>query len=245
MEQRQLFNMLDSVDSTNNYAMAKVHEGLATHGMAWFAHAQTAGKGQRGKEWKSEAGKNILLSIVLKPELVFRAKPFYFSVFIALCCHEFLTSIAGDGFFIKWPNDLYWGDRKAGGILIENNFSGTEWKWAVVGMGINVNQTVFKEGKPEAVSLLEICGREMNPEDIARKLHEFILMKYVTINDETLPDLLPRYNSFLYKKDETVQLKQNFAVFFTTIKEVNATGQLVTFDVMERTFNFGGVQWIL
>jgi BirA family biotin operon repressor/biotin-[acetyl-CoA-carboxylase] ligase len=245
MEQSQLFNILDSVDSTNNYAMAKVHEGLATHGTAWFTNSQTAGKGQRGKEWESEDGKNILLSIVLKPELVFRAKPFYFSAFIAICCHEFLTAVTKSQFFIKWPNDLYWNDRKAGGILIENIFSGTEWKWAVVGIGINVNQSEFNVDGSRAVCLSEICGQTLNPVTLAAELHEFILAKYKLMNETDVHDLLAQYNQFLYKKNQEVKLKKNFAVFFTTIKEVNETGQLVTFDVMERSFNFGGVQWIL
>jgi BirA family transcriptional regulator, biotin operon repressor / biotin---[acetyl-CoA-carboxylase] ligase len=245
MKQSQLFNTLNSVDSTNNYAMAKVHEGMATHGMAWFAHSQTAGKGQRGKEWQSESGQNILLSIVVKPDLIFRAKPFYFSAFVALCCQEFLSSITGDSLFIKWPNDLYWRDRKAGGILIENSFAGTEWKWSVVGVGINVNQSIFKEGGSRAVSLHEICGREHDPVLLAQQLHEYILEKYGCITSETMPMLLPQYNKLLYKKNEEVKLKKNFAVFFTTIKEVNETGQLVTFDTMERVFNFGGVQWML
>lgn len=245
MEQSRLFNILDSVDSTNNYAMGKVHEGMATHGMAWYAHAQTAGKGQRGKEWVSEAGKNIILSIVLKPALIFRSRPFYFSALMALCCHEFLEKITGEKVFIKWPNDLYWGDRKAGGMLIENVFAGTEWKWSVAGIGINVNQTVFNEEVPRAVTLSEIAGHEKDPVLLAQQLHSYILHKFNATTEETFEELLPQYNKVLYKKNEEVKLRKNFAVFSTTIKAVNETGQLITQDVMEREFNFGGVEWIL
>lgn len=244
MEQRQLYNILDSVDSTNNYAMGKVHEGLATHGMAWFAHSQTAGKGQRGKEWKSDAGKNVLLSIALKPQLVFRSKPFCFSAFIALCCYDVLVAYTGDGLFIKWPNDLYWRDRKAGGILIENNFAGTEWKWAVVGIGINVNQTTFNDGQARAVSLKEMAHEPIDPVELGARLHEQILRKYDEVNESNIKELMPRYNALLYKKDERVQLRKNFAVFQTTIKGVNETGQLITSDTQERLFNHGGVEWI-
>ncbi len=245
MEQRQLYNILDSVDSTNNYAMGKVHEGLATHGMAWFAHRQTAGKGQRGKEWQSETGKNVLLSIVLKPGPVFRSRPFYFSAFIALCCAEVLASETTKDFQIKWPNDLYWGDRKAGGILIENNFQGSEWNWTVVGIGINVNQVVFGEANARAVSLCEVAGKQLDPVDLGARLHEYILHKYEEVNELTVKELVPRYNQFLYKKDQEVKLRKNFAVFQTTIKGVSETGQLITMDTQERYFNFGGVEWIL
>ena len=245
MKQTLLFNILDRVDSTNNYAMGKVHEGLATHGMAWFAHSQTAGKGQRGKEWKSDAGKNVLMSIVLKPELVFRSRPFCFSAFVALCCHDVLVGETNKPFQIKWPNDLYWRDRKAGGILIENNFQGTEWKWAVIGIGINVNQTVFNAGSARAVALSEIAGKELDPVQLGAKLHEHILLKYEQMNEDNVKELVPRYNELLYKKNEEVKLRKNFAVFQTTIKSVTETGQLVTADTEERVFNHGGVEWIL
>jgi BirA family biotin operon repressor/biotin-[acetyl-CoA-carboxylase] ligase len=244
MKQSQLFNILDSVDSTNNYAMAKVHEGMAINGLAWFAQTQTVGKGQRGKEWLSEAGKNILLSIVLKPEPIFRACPFYFSAFIALCCHDFLKKLTGEIFFIKWPNDLYWRDRKAGGILIENIFAGSEWKWAVVGIGINVNQLQFSKGAPKAVSILEIAHVMHDPVLLAKKLHEYILEKYHSIPEGNMANILVQYNDLLYKKNEFVKLKKSGAVFSTQIKEVNGGGQLITEDVMERQFNFGEVEWI-
>ncbi len=245
MQQSRLFNILDSVDSTNNYAMAKVHEGMATHGMAWFAHAQTAGKGQRGKEWLSTPGQNIILSIVLKPELLFRVRPFYFSAFIALCCYEFLQKQTSQIFFIKWPNDLYWRDRKAGGILVENIFAGTEWKWAVVGIGINVNQAVFNKNLLKAVSLNEITGEQKNPLLLAQELHSYIVQKYNSITQQSIAEVLYQYNKVLYKKNELVKLKKNLALFSTTIKEVNEEGQLVTEDVIERQFNFGEVEWVL
>jgi BirA family biotin operon repressor/biotin-[acetyl-CoA-carboxylase] ligase len=244
MEQSRLFNILDSVDSTNNYAMAKVHEGLATHGMAWFAHEQKAGKGQRGKEWVSDSGQNILLSIVIKPALIFRVRPFYLSALVALCCQEFLQKNTGQHFFIKWPNDLYWGDRKAGGILIENIFTGTEWKWAVVGIGINVNQQQFLTRGFSAVSLAEITSEVKDPVLLARQLHAYILDKFNFTTEHAMNEILSQYNNVLFKKNELVKLRKNFALFTTTIKGVNETGQLVTEDVMERHFNFGGVEWI-
>lgn len=244
MTDSPLFNSIDSVDSTNNYAMAKLHAGMATHGMAWCARTQTAGKGQRGKGWNSEPGKNILLSIVLKPVRALRAKPFFLSAFVAVCCHEFLKKTTGETLQIKWPNDLYWRDRKAGGILIENNFAGSEWHWAVVGIGININQSHFAENS-RAVSLTQITAASYEPELLARQLYDFILFKYEQLSVEHYPAVLATYNNYLFKRNETVKLKKNSAVFTTTIRGVNESGQLITEDVMERSFNFGGVEWIL
>lgn len=245
MGESPIFNILDSVDSTNNYAMAKVHEGLATHGMAWFTHLQLAGKGQRGKTWKSEAGQNILMSIVIKPTLIFRVKPFYLSAFTALVCQQFLQELTGQPIAIKWPNDLYWNDRKAGGILIENIFSGSEWSWAVIGIGININQGSFGHGAHKAVSVAEITNATHSPLELARKLFESLRQQFDLATEANIKDLIERYNAVLYKKGEKVKLRKNFASFNTRIVKVNETGQLITQDTIERQFNFGGVEWIL
>jgi len=245
MEHSPYFNILDSVDSTNNYAMAKVHAGMATHGMAWFALHQKAGKGQRGKEWISEPGENIILSIVIKPGHMFRVFPFILSAFIANCCQQFLQNITGHNIFIKWPNDLYWRDRKAGGILIENVFTGTEWKWAVIGIGINVNQTVFSNEAIRPVSLVDMTDTNYDPVSLSKQLHSYILEKYNLITSENSDGILEYYNAVLYKKGAVVKLRKNNAVFKTTITEVNEKGQLVAQDVMERQFDFGEVEWVI
>jgi BirA family biotin operon repressor/biotin-[acetyl-CoA-carboxylase] ligase len=112
--------ILESVDSTNNYAMAKVRTGLAKHGDGYFAMAQVSGKGQRGKTWVTEPGTNIILTLVMQPSALQLTQQFQFSAAIALAVHDFFAFYAGDETTIKWPNDIYWRDRKAGGILIEN-----------------------------------------------------------------------------------------------------------------------------
>ncbi|RYG06419.1 MAG: biotin--[acetyl-CoA-carboxylase] ligase, partial [Chitinophagaceae bacterium] len=172
-EEKALFYLLDSVDSTNNYAMANVHAGMATHGMAWFANEQTNGKGQRGKSWEAASGKNIILSIAIKPPVVLQQQPFLLSCLVATACAEFMQSHCAQHIAVKWPNDLFWRDRKAGGILIENKLSGDDWKWAIIGIGINVNQTEFETARNQPVSLQEIAGRELNPETLTRQLHQF------------------------------------------------------------------------
>ncbi|RYY71623.1 MAG: biotin--[acetyl-CoA-carboxylase] ligase [Chitinophagaceae bacterium] len=245
MQSAALFNILDSVDSTNNYAMAKLHEGLASHGMAWFAREQTAGKGQRGKQWHSEPGDNILLSIICKPAKAFISNPFFLSALIATTCNEFLQKITGESFYIKWPNDLYWRDRKTGGILIENKYQGDNWNWAVIGIGINVNQTMFASDLKKPVSIKEVSGKEQfDPQRLASELHEYILEKINTAEESDFTEILEKYNLFLYKKDETVKLKKDSATFSTNIQSVNAYGQLLTSDSTNRTFDFGEVEWI-
>ncbi|HRF27627.1 MAG TPA: biotin--[acetyl-CoA-carboxylase] ligase, partial [Ferruginibacter sp.] len=129
MDPAKLFQVLDTIDSTNNYAMGQIHAGLAHHGSAWMAREQFSGKGQRGKTWESEPGRNIALSICLNPGAAYHPNPFLFSARLAIICRDFVQTLVPDKVKIKWPNDIYIGDRKAGGLLVENIYQGQSWKW--------------------------------------------------------------------------------------------------------------------
>ncbi|MEJ7820957.1 MAG: biotin--[acetyl-CoA-carboxylase] ligase, partial [Chitinophagaceae bacterium] len=167
--------ILTSVDSTNNYAMGMVRDGLAKHGEAWFSYEQTHGKGRRGKMWKAEKGKNIILTIVVSTRFLTVYQQFYLSVAVSLACLEFYKKYAGDETKIKWPNDIFWNDRKAGGILIENVVKGNDWQWAIIGIGININQTEFSvDGVFVPVSLKQITGREYDVIALANELYEMV-----------------------------------------------------------------------
>jgi BirA family transcriptional regulator, biotin operon repressor / biotin---[acetyl-CoA-carboxylase] ligase len=114
------FIELQQVESTNNYATGMVHEGMAQHGMVVFANHQTKGKGQHNRTWLSEEGKNIAMSVILQPPGLALSQSFLISMATALGVQRFFAKYAGSETKVKWPNDLYWRDRKAGGILIEN-----------------------------------------------------------------------------------------------------------------------------
>jgi BirA family biotin operon repressor/biotin-[acetyl-CoA-carboxylase] ligase len=151
--------ILKQIDSTNNYAMAKVHAGMAKHGDSYFTTYQTAGKGQRGKHWDTANGVNIALSLVLEVKLLNASQQFQLLVSVALGCYDFFARYAGQETSIKWPNDIYWRDRKAVGVLIENVFQGSQWNFAVVGIGVNINQTSFDPSLKNPVSLKQITGK--------------------------------------------------------------------------------------
>lgn len=238
------FNILTSVDSTNNYAMGMVHAGMASHGMAWFAHEQTAGKGQRGRQWLAEPGQNIALSVVLEPLHLKTAEQFALSMLVGLVCHEFFASMAGDETSVKWPNDLYWRDRKAGGVLIENSYHGRVWKYAVVGIGININQVNFAARAKNPLSLKQITGKTFDTIELARQLQALLVQKFDGLTKKGLVGLETDYNNHLYKRNQPVKLKKGTQVFETTIKSVNTQGQLITEDVVERRFEFGEVEFL-
>ena len=241
----RFFTILDTVDSTNNYAMAKIHAGKASHGMLWFTQEQTAGKGQRGKLWTTEPGKNIAMSLVLKPGLLPITHQFHLSALVALTCFDFFSGYAGDETTIKWPNDLFWRDRKAGGILIENIFQGKKWKWAVIGIGININQTKFDSSLVNPVSLKQITGKEFDVIDMAKELYMLLMKKLADLNSRSAKKMVADYNEHIYKLNKKVMLMKEGVKFETVIKGVSDKGRLITVDAIEWQFDFGEVEWVL
>jgi BirA family transcriptional regulator, biotin operon repressor / biotin---[acetyl-CoA-carboxylase] ligase len=239
------FKILDTVDSTNNYAMAKVRAGMAKHGMAIFAMEQTAGKGQRGKSWQTQPGQNIALSLILNTDTLRTDQQFYLNMLVALGVNDFIKEHAGGETAIKWPNDLYWRDRKAGGILIETVFKGTAWKWTVAGIGINLNQTQFDKSLPNPVSLSQTTGKTYDVIALAKQLYGFVMKRVEGVATIKADTIVQEYNSNLYKLNQTVKLKKANAIFKTTIRGVSLSGQLHTEDTMERQFDFGEVKWVL
>jgi BirA family transcriptional regulator, biotin operon repressor / biotin---[acetyl-CoA-carboxylase] ligase len=245
------FIELQSVDSTNNYALARVHAGLAQHGDTVFAHEQLAGKGQRGRVWATEKGANIIMSAVISPSPLLLTQQFQLSACIAVAVREFFSQYGGDATSIKWPNDLYWQDRKAGGVLVESvirrgksSESGPgRWEWSVVGIGININQTVF-EGLPNAVSLKQITGRDFDAVDLGRKLCEIIDKYFRQLVSGGFENIYQQYLAHLYKRNETVRLKKDSRVFEAIIKGVSTTGRLMVKHAMEEEFDFGEVEWV-
>jgi BirA family biotin operon repressor/biotin-[acetyl-CoA-carboxylase] ligase len=245
MSAAAFIKILDTVDSTNNYAMAKVRAGMARHGQAFAARAQTAGKGQRGKHWQAAPGQNIAISLLLKTDTLKVEQQFLLSMAVSLGVVDFFKKFVPAEVKIKWPNDLYWRDRKAGGILIETVFKGNSWKWAVVGIGININQIRFHHSLPNPVSLQQITGREYNVPAVTEELYDKVMYRFDELLTLSADDLQQEYSSNLYQLNETVTLKKGNVVFKTTLKGVSPQGQLLTADKMERHFDFGEVEWVL
>ena len=177
------FIELSTIDSTNIYAMAQIKAGLAKSGSCYTADFQTNGKGQHGRVWESNKGQNLLCSYILELNTLDAFKNWTpadqigFSAAIALGARAFFAAFAGSETKIKKPNDIYFSDRKAGGILIENLVRGQEWTWAVIGIGMNINQTEFS---PEAlnsvssnpISLQEITNQSWDLKKMQQHLSE-------------------------------------------------------------------------
>jgi birA, biotin-[acetyl-CoA-carboxylase] ligase region len=224
--------------------MALLHEGMAQHGLVVFTHHQQKGKGQRNKEWISGKNMNIALSAVIEPTELLSPQLFLLSMSIATAAARLFKSYVQDDVCIKWPNDVYWRDRKAGGILIENIIKGNNWKYAVAGIGLNINQTDFGELNARAVSLKQITGKSYDPLLLARELCSCINEVCLNLfNDRTA--IVSQYRKLLYKKNERVKLKKDNRVFEATIKDVTITGRLVVETSVEEEFSVGEIEWVI
>ncbi|MEP7373618.1 MAG: biotin--[acetyl-CoA-carboxylase] ligase [Chitinophagaceae bacterium] len=256
------FIELESVDSTNNYAFKQIHAGLAHHGTAYFTREQVAGKGQRGKTWLAAKGSSLILSIVIDPGPLLLTQQFQLSACVAVSVCEFFSRYAGDLTRIKWPNDLYWQDRKAGGVLIENivgskksevgsqiqdanSPTSAKWLWAVIGIGININQDFFTEELRNPVSLKQIAGTNFSPVEMAKELCLMLDNNFNYLTTSGFEAIYSSYLSFLYKKNELVKLKKGSRVFEATIKNVSSGGKLIVQHAMEEEFDFGEIEWVI
>ena len=189
---------LTTIPSTNIYAMDQVHQGLAISGSCYTADFQTAGKGQHGRVWESEKGQNLLSSYVLELKQLKTGKIWTpadqigFSAAIALGARAFFASFAGAETKIKKPNDIYYRDRKAGGILIENLVRGKDWTWTVIGIGMNINQGSFSSAADNQIaanpiSLQEITNQSWDLKKMQKHLSEALttsIQNWLTEGDE-------------------------------------------------------------
>jgi BirA family biotin operon repressor/biotin-[acetyl-CoA-carboxylase] ligase len=147
--------------------MDQIKLGLAKSGSCYTADFQTNGKGQHGRVWESSKGQNLLCSYILELNTLDALKNWTptdqigFSAAIALGARAFFAAFAGSETKIKKPNDIYFSDRKAGGILIENLVRGKEWTWTVIGIGMNINQSSFSSAAVNSVSSNPISLQEI------------------------------------------------------------------------------------
>ena len=238
------FIQLLVVDSTNNYALELLKQNLADSGTAIFAQEQTNGRGQMGKKWEALHRENIILTIIADISTVYIQNQFNLLAMAALGCFDFFSKYAGNETAIKWSNDIYWKDKKAGGILIETTNHNNK-RYAIVGMGININQTAFDENLMNPVSLKQITGKNFKVVELAKELCNCIDVWYNVLLSENNHQLLTNYNSHLYKKNKEVTLKKGNIKFNCIIKCVNPSGELQVENGLCDSFRFGEIEWTI
>lgn len=221
---------LETVSSTNDYL--KTYTPTETEQMTVaVADFQTAGRGQGSNSWESEAGKNLLFSVLLHPSEVPVACQFLLSEYGALSLREALLHYVNNGSItLKWPNDIYWNDKKLSGTLIETKLSCGRIKDCVFGVGLNVNQTEFKSDAPNPVSLKQILGKEVSREELLQHIIEAFERNYELIRSANYGTIAAMYHDALYRSKGFYTYEDANGVFEGAIVEVEDDGHLILRD---------------
>lgn len=243
--------VLMETDSTNRHLTQLCDEqGIdIPEFMTVITERQTAGKGQRGNSWESEDGKNITFSFVLYPTFIEARQQFILSQLISLSIKEELDEWA-EGFSIKWPNDIYWNEKKICGILIENDLSGHHIGRSISGIGVNINQEVFRSDAPNPVSLKQITredhDRYLILANIMKRIKEYYTLLQTDCSGKIADLINTRYAHSLFRRNGFHRYADADGEFIAHLLRVEPDGRFILEDQTgkERGYLFKEVQYI-
>ena len=216
----------DILSSTNDEACGSQYK----QGDIIVAESQTAGRGQRGHVWESGRGQNLTLSAILEPTFLPPTEQFLLSEVIALAVADTLASYSINT-KIKWTNDIYVGDKKIAGILIEHKLQGNAIGRTIAGIGLNVNQTQFSADLPNPTSMATEQGAEFDRAEVLERLQECIMKRYEQLQNGERETLQSDYHTILYRLDAPHRYAlANGDTFIGTIRGVEPTGALKVED---------------
>ncbi|MBP8776601.1 MAG: biotin--[acetyl-CoA-carboxylase] ligase [Bacteroidaceae bacterium] len=258
-------NALSELLKESNQFMPASKEGLSLNIPEFFtltAQYQFSGRGQRGNTWESEAGKNLLFSTLVYPIFLKIEEQFVLSEIISLAIKDTLDKIAPqEEFSIKWPNDIYWKEKKIAGILIENDLESYEDKEthqrisrisnSIFGVGLNVNQSIFTSNAPNPYSLLQITGREFSTDQILSKIITRLRYYYKELqkDEKAILEIRKAYHQALFRHNGLHLYKEadSSEEFLAEIVKVEPSGRLILRrkDGIEKGYFFKEVQHVL
>lgn len=215
----------ESCPSTNAALAARA--ASTPHGFTLCARVQTAGRGQRGNSWEAEPYKNLTFSILLRPQNFAASRQFELSMLVALAVADTIDALAGSQITqVKWPNDIYVGHSKICGILIENSLIGANLDYAIAGVGVNINQTVFRSDAPNPISLASISGKTYDL-DKALAMFAEAIAGAVAGYDGDCAGLLARYQNRLWRSDGVHPFREpGGPVFSASITAIDPAGPI-------------------
>ena len=224
---------IEQTNSTNTLLKELIAKGQEPDFI--YAGYQTAGRGQTGNSWESEKGKNLICSILLPPN-----KNLYF---LNIAVSVAILRLFDEPLTIKWPNDIYWKDKKLAGILLENAIIGNEVKYTIAGIGLNVNQTEFVSDAPNPVSLKQISGKEYAIDSLMLDLLEAVH----TVLNEPEEAVWSEYKAHLYRREGYWPFADQNGTFEAQIEDVLPSGEIVLRDKnnKERIYHFKQIRYVI
>ena len=233
------------IDSTNTHALRLLQTESLGEGTIIYTNHQSSGRGQQGNKWVSEDGKNLLFSIVLFPDMIGPEEQFIISVFISLGICDFLEKHI-PGCKIKWPNDIYAGNDKIAGILIENSITGKRITHSIAGIGLNVNQLIFPDFFPSPVSLKKLTGKDHDLDLCLKQISVCLDKRYKELLSGHYAELRNEYTSSLYRMGEWHDFNTGSGPLSGRIISVTDSGCLLIEDRRKHIneFKFKEVEFI-
>lgn len=219
---------IESSESTNRLAIELINKSDLAEGTVIWADEQTKGRGHANNSWESEKGKNLTFSLVLRPTFVEPAEQFIFTKMISIAIRNVLLKfIPAAAVKIKWPNDIYIIHDKVAGILIQNMLRGNIIDYAVIGVGLNINQEVFYSDAPNPVSLVHYLGTTTSVENLLSKLLIEIGRIYAGISSISFLEKLDKeYQENLYRYKQLCEFREGKNVFKASIEGIGEYGRL-------------------
>lgn len=244
-------HILKDVGSTNTYLLElKGGDPNFDYELA-TADFQSAGRGQRGNTWESEQGSNLLFSILAHPGFIEAKNQFSVSQAISFAVLNSIATVAGleyaKDFSVKWPNDIYWKNKKIAGILIENVLQGSNILDSVIGVGLNVNQKVFVSNAPNPVSLYNITGKKINRDDLLEMIVDEFIQQMDNLRNGNHYSVDEEFHRHLFRRDGFYRYRDSQGEFSARIDHVRSDGHLVLVDNEGKTrqYEFKEVSIIL
>ena len=229
---------IDTTTSTNTL-LASMAETVEAPTML-YTRCQSAGRGQRGNSWEAEPSANITCSVLLRPRSIEAARQFVISEAVALA----VASVTQDllpGYIVtvKWPNDIYVGDRKICGILIENAINGSKIIRSIAGIGLNVNQQRFTSSAPNPVSVCQLTGKCHPLQPVLAELAKAIEY-YICMAETTPEEVHAAYRSRLWRGEGTYLWRDTATdrVFKASIIDILPDGPIVMRTTEGETLTF-------
>lgn len=217
---------LPIIASTNAYAQQLINNSQPADGTIISTFNQSEGKGYQNNVWLSEPDKNLSFSIILYPKAILAHQQFFLNIAVSVAIAEVLANSLDKDVLLKWPNDIYYLNKKLGGVLIENSIVGKSISSSVIGIGINVNQIEFQNNLPNPTSLKRINDKAYNLYQLLNDIVKAIESKYLMLQSGKLSELSTQYKSLIYAFNVAHKFKSNQEVFSGKIKGVDDFGRL-------------------
>lgn len=235
---------LPTCHSTNDIASEKIQNGEGIDGTIVITDHQTSGRGQRGNTWEALKAQNITMSLILKPSFLRPSEQFDLNMAVSTGIYQFFKANGTEGISIKWPNDIYINDKKAGGILIESTISGNNLNYSVIGIGLNINQNSFSN--PRATSLtVETGSAEMPLDALVEQLCFYLETAYLSLKNGHKEEIKKKYLEIMFRAGRLSRFRDENGTFLGTIRGVDPVGKLIVEgEITEKSYDIKEIEYL-